>query len=482
MINESTAPRTRRKSPPKSTETSQSMPHNPEMERAVIAAMFLDSYCVGKAIEVLHSEQAFYVPAYRHIFRSILHIFNHSHGTAVDIFMVAEKLKKEGVLDDMGGLPFLAEIQHSIANTANCEAWISVIQENFILRQMIQTCTEAIQRCYTLTDNENRPIAPAETIDRVEGDILKVRSEVQHKTMDSFPNILTRTFKNINNEIMGLKERAISTGFMDIDRKIQGGLKRGEMFVLAARPSIGKTSFALNIISNVLKQNKKVAFFSLEMTDEQIARRLLCTETKISESALSPNTQFASSYGQRLTGTIERIKNWQLFIDPTPQLRVMELRAKARRLHQEHTLDFIAIDYLQLMRGTGNSESRQQEVAEISAGIKGLAKDLNIPILALAQLSRESEKGTTPNARPKLSHLRESGAIEQDADIVAFLHRDRDKQKDRVGDDPNAVVDSECIIEKNRNGETGRVELLFAPAVTEFRNKSRFDSSADPQG
>lgn len=456
------------------------LPYNAEMERNVIAAMLSDSYALSKAVEILRTEHAFYVPAHRHIFRVMLEIFNSENATGIDIFVVADKLKREGLLDDMGGEPFLAEIQNTIANTANCEAWILAVQEHFILRKMIQTCTDSVQRCITLTDNHNQAITPHQTIDMVESEILRVRSEVQHHDLEKFNDLLTRTCVSINNEMLGQVERALPTGFDDIDRKIQGGMKRGEMIVLAARPSIGKTSFALNIIRNVLMKGKRVAFFSLEMTAEQIARRLLCNFAKVPESQLVPNSQFYNSITKRLQDAGEVLSRWHLVVDPTPQLRIMELRAKARRLMQQNPLDFIAVDYLQLMRGAGNAESRQIEVADISSGLKGLAKELNIPILALAQLSRESEKVTTPNARPKLSHLRESGAIEQDADIVAFLHRDRDKQKDK-GDDPNVQVDAECIIEKNRNGEIGRVDLFFAPSLTEFRSKSRFAHSDEPK-
>lgn len=458
------------------------MPHNAEMERAVIASILMDpDYCVGKAVELLKSENAFYVPAYRHIFHVVLELFGTGISAPIDPLTIANKLKISGQLEELGGEPFLADIQSSIATTANFEAWASTVNDYYVLRKMIQTCTESIHRCQTLTDEYGRPLTPMGTVDAIESEVLKVRAHTHQQNVLEFRDVAVRTFERIGQILRNEVEAAIPTGFPDIDSKIQGGLKKGEMFVLAARPSIGKTSFALNIIRNVLIGGKRVAFFSLEMTDEQIARRLLCNVAAISESVLVKNAANIGGITLKLTGAMTQIEKWPLFIDPTPALRVMELRAKAHRLKQEHHIDLVVIDYLQLMRGSGNPESRQQEVAEISSGIKALAKELNIPVVALAQLSRESEKGTTPNARPKLSHLRESGAIEQDADIVAFLHRNRDDQKKERANLSEGLP-AECIIEKNRNGETGYVPLLFFPEFTDFRSKSRFSDHDHPRG
>lgn len=459
------------------------MPHNPEMERAVIAAILTEpDYCVGKAVELLKTEGAFYVPAYRHIFRVVLDLFNGGSKSPIDPLTIANKLRLGGQLEALGGEPFLADIQSSIATTANFEAWASTVNDYYVLRKMIQTCTDSIQRCHTLTDNYGRALAPMTAVDAIESEVLKVRSHMHQQNVLAFKDVASNTFRRIGQILRGEIEPAIPTGFADLDHKIQGGLKKGEMFVLAARPSIGKTSFALNIIRNILMHGKRVAFFSLEMTDEQIARRLLCNVAKVSESELIPHAERISSINQKLTRAMSQIENWPLFLDPTPALRVMELRAKAHRLKQEQKIDVIVIDYLQLMRGSGNPESRQQEVSEISSGIKALAKELDVPIMALAQLSRESEKSTDPkqNPRPKLSHLRESGAIEQDADIVAFLHRDRDKQKVDASN-PGEGLPAECIVEKNRNGETGYIQLLFVPSFTDFRCKTPYGKVDEPR-
>jgi replicative DNA helicase len=266
-------------------------------------------------------------------------------------------------------------------------------------------------------------------------------------------------------------EPGIPTGFPDLDKLIGGGLKRGEMFVLAARPSIGKTALALNIIRNIIMKEteprKKVAFFSLEMTDTQIAQRMLCTEARIPITAFYER-RFEPSDTPRLTGAVTNLRKAKLFIDATPGISVYELRAKARKLKAQEGIDLIVIDYLQLMKAGGAEESRQVTVANISGGLKAIAKELNIPVLVLAQLNRETEKGGSgkqEDALPKLSNLRESGAIEQDADVVCFIHRNRDDSKEGSGKD--AVT--HLIVEKNRNGKTGTVKVQFVKELMEFR-------------
>ena len=262
------------------------------------------------------------------------------------------------------------------------------------------------------------------------------------------------------------EEPGIMTGFPDLD-KMTGGLKRGEMFVVAARPSIGKTAVALNIIRNIVMKNnpKTVILFSLEMTDEQISTRLICTEADMSERTFRDGS-FRNGDMPRLANAVKNLREAPFFIDPTGGLTIAELRAKARRMKIQHKIDLIVIDYLQLMQGSGHEESRQREVSEISSGIKSLAKELEIPVMVLAQLNREVEKGTA-STMPKLSHLRESGSIEQDADVVVFLHRDRDQAKNLA---PGASVEAKLIVEKNRNGETGYVDLEFYPSRMEFVN------------
>ena len=303
-------------------------------------------------------------------------------------------------------------------------------------------------------------------VEEVETDIFNIHTAGTTESVRALPELIRGEFETLMKIWKRQIDEGIHTGFHALD-DMTGGLRNGEMFVLAARPSIGKTSLGLNIISNIAIRGENrypVAFFSLEMTDSQIARRLLCTESGIPESAFRDG-EFRDSDLPKLTSAASRIGKAQLFIDPSGGLTISELRAKAHRLKNQYDIRLIVIDYLQLMHADARLESRQQEVAEISGGIKKLAKDLNIPVLVLAQLNRKLDENTSANARPKLAHLRESGAIEQDADIVAFLHRNRDDSKniaDGVG------TDAELIVEKNRNGKTGTVKLIFYPSRMEF--------------
>ncbi len=440
-------------------------PHNLEAERAVLAAMLREARpCVDMVTEQLGSAEAFYSHIHREVFKAIDTLYNHSD-LGVDLISVAHQLSKNGTLEDIGGEIFLAELYNSIATTANLESWCNIIREFFILRNMINVCSESLLKCYDDSINAK------ELIDQIETDLFKVRNVTSRSDIVTLKETLGETFKNIQALINGEIEIGIPTGLPDLDKMI-GGLKPGEMFVLGARPSIGKTSLALNLIRNIAIQTstpRSVAFFSLEMTSEQIARRLICTEARIPESRFFDGS-FKHNEMLKLTQAVTTLQKAKIFIDPTGGLTIAELRAKARRLKMMHGIDFIAIDYLQLMKADGRVDNRQQEVAEISSGIKKLAKELNIPILVLAQLNREVEKTAGVSARPRLSHLRESGSIEQDADIVSFLHRDRNETKSISPEQDQLGLEAELILEKNRNGRTGIVKMTFFPSRMEFVN------------
>ncbi len=440
-------------------------PHNLEVERAVLAAMLREPQpCVDMVIEQLSSAEAFYSHIHREVFKAIDALYNKSD-LGVDLISVAHQLSKNGTLEDIGGEVFLAELYNSIATTANLESWCNITREFFVLRNMINVCSESLLKCYDDSINAK------ELIDQIETDLFKVRNVTSRSDIVTLKETLNDTFENIRKLINGEIEIGIPTGLPDLDKMI-GGMKPGEMFVLGARPSIGKTSLALNLIRNVAMKASKpraVAFFSLEMTSEQIARRLICTEARIPETRFFDGS-FKHNEMTKLTQAVNTLQKAKIFIDPTGGLTIAELRAKARRLKMMHDIDFIAIDYLQLMKADGRIDNRQQEVAEISSGIKKLAKELNIPILVLAQLNREVEKTAGASARPRLSHLRESGSIEQDADIVSFLHRDRDESKGISSEQDHEGLDAELILEKNRNGRTGVVKMKFYPSRMEFVN------------
>ena len=435
-------------------------PHNHKIEQAVLAAMLREpKTCVDIAVSVIGtSTENFYNAAHRDIFSAITAL--NAAGTPPDVLSVAQKLRSAGKLEAVGGDVYLAELFSSIATTVNMESWCKILLNLAMLRRMINACSGALVKCF---DNDADPVR---LVEEIETDIYNIRNVGQPDVVKDLKLLITEEF----NALMAIRDHkmevGIPTGFHQVD-EFTGGLKPGEMFVLAARPSIGKTSLALNIIANVAYRNPKprpVAFFSLEMTDKQIARRLLCTEAQISER-LFWDGSFKNSDLAKLSGAASRIRNAELYIDPTGGLTISELRAKARRLKSEHDIQLIVIDYLQLMHADSRVDGRQQEVAEISGGIKKLAKDLQIPVLVLAQLNREIDKNVSASARPKLAHLCESGAIEQDADIVCFLHRNRDDSKNLAD---GASTDAEWIIEKNRNGQTGMVKLLFYPSRMEF--------------
>lgn len=437
-------------------------PNDLDAEKAILASMLLEpDFCIDFAIEKLGSEEAFYSPAHRALFKCIKKLHDEKKG--VDLISVANILNAENKLEEIGGRIFLVELQDTIATTANIETWCGIVRDYSILRGMINVCSESLTKCFEV-DTE-----VGQLIDKIESEILDVRYKNVKPEILDLSSYITEVFENVQKIINKEVEVGIPTGFKDLDDLVVG-LKPGEMFVLAARPSIGKTSLALNIIRNVaLKKGggRPVAFFSLEMTADQITRRLLCTEAEVSESAFFDGS-FKASDMSKLTRAVSTLKKAQIFVDPTGGLTISELRAKANRLKKMNKIELIVIDYLQLMKAGWKVDSRQQEVAEISSGIKKLAKDLHVPVLVLAQLNREIEKGTSAKARPKLSHLRESGAIEQDADIVTFLHRDRDDLKENEKEINKNGVEAELIVEKNRNGRIGIVHLTFRPKTMLF--------------
>ena len=450
-------------------------PHNLEVERAILASMLREPQpCVDMVVELLGTPDAFYSHIHREIYKAIEILYNTSD-FGVDLISVAHQLSKNGTLEDIGGEIFLAELYNSIATTANLEGWCDIVREFYTLRNMINVCNESLLKCY----DDSYDVK--DLIDEIETDLFKVRNVTSKSDVVTLKDTLGETFKNIQDLINGKVEIGIPSGLPDLDKMI-GGMKPGEMFVLGARPSIGKTSLALNLIRNVAIRSGKpraCAFFSLEMTSEQIARRLICTEAGIPETRFFDGS-FKNTEMVKLTQAVSLLNNANIFIDPTGGLTIAELRAKARRLKMMHDIDFIAIDYLQLMKAGTRIESRQQEVAEISSGIKKLAKDLGVPILVLAQLNREVEKTAGASTRPRLSHLRESGSIEQDADIVSFLHRDRDEAKSISAEQDQMGLDAELILEKNRNGQTGIINMKFFPSKMEFVNVSRYGDEDRP--
>ncbi len=461
---------------PGALELEKPQPHNLEAERSVLSAMLRDpENCVDEAIEYLgENPEMFYSHIHREIFNAILELKSGGE-MAVDLLTVAHVLTRRGTLDRVGGEVFLAELYGEIATGANLESWCKMLRDSFCLRKMITVCTKSVLNAYDADK------APSEIIEEIEKSVFEVRHAVERSQMVDLKTAMYSEFQRIMDLVNKKIKSGILTGFPKLD-SLTGGLKPGEMFVLAARPSIGKTALALNIIRNItLKEDgpSSVLFFSLEMGAGQITRRMICTESEIPESAFTDGS-FNDSDMPRLTKACGKIEKAQLYIDPTPGLSIGSLQARARRAKARYNIDLVVIDYLQLMNAGGRSESRQNEVAEISRGIKQLAKDLSIPVLVLAQLNRDIEKSTEPNPLPKLSHLRESGAIEQDADVVTFLHRDRDQTKNLTAEKAANGVPALLIVEKNRNGQTGMVNLKFFPRKMQFVCQSHFTEDDHP--
>jgi len=419
-------------------------------------------------------------PRHAAIYEAILNL--NAKSVEIDILTVSDWLNRQGRLDGVGGQAALMDIQSSIPSTANIESWCQILRDFAMLREMLKVCSASMDVCKTAPREDVKSI-----LDRVETQIYSVRNKFVQPEIKILREVVVDTFEHFMNILNHKVEPGIGTGFADLDR-LTAGLKPGEMFVLAARPSIGKTALALNIVRNIaLKEpaagarRKRIAFFSLEMSAEQIGQRLLCTEAGVSLQSIIERS-FRNTEIKKLTQAVDILKKAEIFIDPTGGISVYELRAKARKLKEAHDIDLVVVDYLQLMRaGDNEKESRQVEVSAISGGLKKLAKDLNVPVLVLAQLNREVEKGQGPKSSiPKLSHLRESGAIEQDADVVVFLHRNRDDAKE--GAESGSLkdgVEAMLIVEKNRNGRTGKVDLKFFPNLMEFRNQAHKYGESD---
>lgn len=446
-------------------------PHAENIERAVLAALIRDaSGCLDTARSFFKDRSTvFYTPAHREIYETILELGT-DDAKQVDLLSVAQRLREKNKLDAVGGEVFLAELEMAISTSVNIETWCRQLVKYDNLRQMIAVCSESLLSCYDADQDADT------VLDDVEKKIFAIRSAEMGEAIRPVSELLENELRELIKINSGEVEVGLKTGYDPVD-EYTGGLKPGEMFILAARPSIGKTSLALNIIRNIAigPNARPVGFFSLEMSEAQIVRRLLCTQAKVPESTFW-NREFDMGQLQRMTSAAKLLSAAKIYIDPTGGLSIAELRAKARRMRMLYGVELVVIDYIGLMTSGQRSENRQVEIQQISGAIKRLAKELHIPFLVLAQLNREVDKNTSPNAKPKLANLRDSGSIEQDADVVTFLHRDREKGK---GDEP--TTEALWIIEKNRNGRTGDVKLTFIKADMEFQLAPRVDGNYGPE-
>ncbi len=431
-------------------------PQNVEAELSVIGSVLLDNASLTRVLEIVGPDD-FYRPAHRTIFRTFLDLFE--RGDAIDLVTVKDRLQRNGQLEEVGGASYLASVLDTVPTSANVQHHSRIIREKSVLRQLIQTATEVVSMGYQSGEDVD------ELLDRAEARIFQIGEKKIKQGFYNLKDVIKDTFRRIE-ELYERKElvTGVPTGFHDFDH-LTAGLQPSDLIVIAGRPSMGKTSFVLNIAQHVaLKTAMPVAVFSLEMSRQQLVQRMLCSEAKVDAHKL--RTGFLSREDiPRLTVAAGALSEAPIFIDDTAGCSVLEIRAKARRLKAENKkLALVIIDYLQLMRGREGTENRQQEISDISRSLKGLAKELDVPVVALSQLSRAPEMRGR-DRRPQLSDLRESGAIEQDADLVAFIYREEVYDPET----PEKGV-AEIIIRKQRNGPTDTVRLAFLNQYTKFEN------------
>ncbi|MEM0487806.1 MAG: replicative DNA helicase [Candidatus Bathyarchaeia archaeon] len=429
-------------------------PQSIESEQSVLGGIIIDNDAIHKVIELLRPED-FYKESHQKIYQAMISLYE--RGEPLDLITLTDELKRLKVLDKVGGATYLAQLAECVPTAANVLHYARIVKEKALLRQLISAATEIITDCY----KEEEDIE--ELLDRAEQLIFSISEYRVRPSFYPIREILKETFRVIE-RLYERKElvTGVPSGFKDLDR-LTAGFQPSDLIIVAGRPSMGKTAFCLNIAHYAAVHARvPTAIFSMEMSKEQVAMRMLCAEAKVNASKV--RSGFLSEADlQKLTLAASILSDAPIVIDDTPALSVLELRAKARRLKGEMSLGLIIIDYLQLMRGRSNAETREKEISEISRSLKALAKELQIPVIAISQLSRRAED--RPGRRPQLADLRESGAIEQDADLILFIYRDEVYN-------PNTSKKgiAEVIIGKQRNGPTGTVELAYIPELTTFKD------------
>lgn len=415
----------------------------------------------------------FYDLRHRAVYEVLVEMYDRKAG--IDPITVQQILKDRGMLESVGGLPYLASLPDTVPSAANLQYYIEIVREKFILRKMISTCTAAISQAY-----ENQGEVD-QLLDEVEKDVLQISNARVALNSSTMKELVHRAIHHI--EMYHQRQGqlgGLATGFIDLD-KMTDGLHEGEMIVIAARPSVGKTSLVMNIAEHVAVQLKQpVGVFSLEMTSESLVMRMMSSLARVNARAIREGFLAERDFA-KLTSAAGQLAKAPLFIDDTSGLSILQLRAKARRMHQQHGVKLFIIDYLQLLHSTARrAENRQQEIADISNGVKGLAKELKVPVVVLAQLNRDSEK---EKRAPRVSDLRESGSIEQDADLVALLYKEvRDSKgddDDSAGPEPDTIP-VKLLIAKQRNGPTGEVNLTFLKSCTRFESAAKISGEDIP--
>ena len=434
------------------------LPYSPEAEQAVLGAILMEPEVLPRVTEILPSSDYFFIPNHRTVYAVMLHLF--TAGRPVDFITVLEELKRDSSFDEATGKTYLIQMAQSCPAISNIESYAVLVRDKYDVRALITAANEIIE------DSSDGEIEPQMLIDSAEQKIFDIRRGKNIQGLQRIDEVLFQTFNRL--DMLSREDEAVkpvSTGIGELDSVITG-LNRSDLILLAARPGMGKTSFALNIARNVAAGAKKtVAFFSLEMTKEQLASRLLSAEALVGGTKLRTGRLSAEEW-KRLIGAGDVLNKTEMYLDDTPGITVPEIQAKLRRLRH---IDLVVIDYLQLMSTGRRTDNRVQEISEITRNLKILAKELNVPVICLSQLSRASEQ--RQDHRPQLSDLRDSGSIEQDADIVLFLYREGYYDREKGADSVNAAVDQnsgECLVAKNRHGETRTVKLHWQGEFMRF--------------
>lgn len=438
-------------------------PQNVDAEQSVLGTIMLKPQSLDTVLEILRPND-FYRPAHRLIFEAMLQLFEKS--VPPDIITVPEQLKNNNQLEEVGGHGYLAMLTSMVPVTANLSHYARIVHQKAILRSLIQVNTEIANRCY----DEQGDIDTL--VDEAEQAIFDIANSKSGQGFTTMTQAIPEAFATIN-KLFARKEliTGLATGYHIMD-KMTAGLQPSDLIILAARPSMGKTALAMNIAQHAaLVAKVGVGIFSLEMSHEQLVMRLLCSVARIDSQRIRTGKLHTEDW-PKLTRAVGMLEHAPIYIDDTPAISVLEMRAKVRRLAAQHNVGLILVDYLQLMRGRSTTENRTQEISEISRSLKAIAKEFKIPVLALSQLNRGLESRT--DKRPMMSDLRESGAIEQDADVICFIYRDEVYNK---GEDNPEKGSAEIIIGKQRNGPTGTFKLTFLKEFTLFENMSHYDES-----
>ena len=436
-------------------------PHNIEAEQAVLGCMLLESDIIPTVTELIKSED-FYRDDHREIFDAIIDLAENAK--PIDIITVSEQLQLRGTLDNIGGLDYLANISNAVPTTANARHYTKIVEEKSLLRKLIKSAADISSMSYDASEEA------VYVLDKAEKSIFDILQKRSTQGFTHIKDVLLETFNRLE-ELYNSKSfiTGIATGFTDLDEKT-AGLQNSDLVLIAARPGMGKTAMALNIAQYAaVQKHVPVAIFNLEMSKDQLVNRMLCSEVMVDSHKMKTG-KLEDDDWNKIAQALAPLSEAPIYIDDTPGISVMDIRSKCRRLKLEKNLGLVVIDYLQLMQGRGRPESRQQEVSDISRSLKILAKELNVPVVTMSQLSRGPESRT--DHRPMLSDLRESGAIEQDADIVMFLYRD-----DYYNPETEKKNIAEVIVAKHRNGSTGTIELRWFGEYTKFANLKRDEYS-----